>query len=425
MIASIIVFAASVLVVGTDAPTVQATLDLARAGDTVLVPEGIWPGPVDVDRAVTLSSDGGVIDGGGRGTVVRISAPGARLLRLEVRNSGTDRRGPDSCVYIAPEAVGAVVEDSTLSECTFGIWVHEGRGVRVEGNRITGRRDIVHRSNRGNGIHLFDCSGVRVAGNRVEGSRDGIYVSATEDSLILDNEVSDLRYGIHYMYSWGNTVRGNIARRNITGLAMMSSNNLVVKENIATDNEAHGILFRDVQYSEISDNIVERNGEGLFFFSTLDNTLEGNRVAHNAIGARVWAGTERNVFRNNAFIGNEQQVYYVAAASQTWGDAEGGNYWSDYLGWDQDGDGRGDRPYKVDSFTAGLLYRFPAATLLMASPAIELLKRLEDQLPILAVPTVVDESPSLSIPHRGHVGPVPSDFRSETPSPPARREEGS
>jgi len=384
---------AQTLVVGEDGATVQDAVDRARPGDTVLVPSGVWPGPVVLNKAITLRGDGGIIDGGGTGTVVRLEAPGARLADLSVRSSGDDRGGPDSCVYVATEAIGASIRNCELTACTFGIWVHQGREVQIEGNHVVGRADLGHRSNRGNGIHLFDGTGLRVVGNEIEGARDGVYVSATEDSLIADNVARDLRYGIHYMYSWRNTIRGNHLSGNTAGIALMSSHHIEVLDNVSTGNASHGILFRDVQYARIEGNTVQDNGEGLFFFSSLDNDILGNRVAHNVIGARVWAGSERNVIRGNDFVGNQQQVFYVAATDQEWGDAEGGNYWSDYLGWDQDGDGRGDRPYRVDSTTAGLVHRFPAAALLLSSPALELLLWVQGRVPGLATPTVTERAP--------------------------------
>ena len=385
---------ASEILVGRDAPTVQAAIDGALPGDTIVLPPGTWDGPVVVDRAITLTSRGGVLDGRDRGTVVRIDAPGARLEFLKVRGSGVDRGGPDSCVWIGPGATDVVVSDSEITDCTFGIWVHATEGARIERNHVVGRTDIPQRSNRGNGIHLFDATDVHVVANRVEGARDGIYVSATEDSFIIDNDVSDLRYGIHYMYSWRNTIQGNRASGNITGIALMGSQHLIVTDNVARDNGKVGIMFRDIQTTRIEGNVVEHNAEGLFFFSTLDNEILGNRIAHNGMGARVWAGSERNVLAGNAFVGNQQQVYYVASSDQEWGTPARGNYWSDYLGWDQDGDGRGDRPHRLDSFRSGLLHRFPAAALLLNSPALELLTRVQERMPGLRTPAVFERHPA-------------------------------
>ena len=390
---------AAELVVGTDAATVQETIAVAAPGDVVVLPEGTWREHVVLDKAITLTSRGGVLDGEDEGTVLRVSAPGARVEGLVIRGSGTDRAGPDACLYVEPEAVAAQILGNTLTDCTFGIWIHTTKDVAIERNTVHGRVDIANTSDRGNGIHLFDAEGLRVVGNRVVGARDGVYVSATEHSLIAENVTEDLRYGIHYMYSFDNVVRDNICRRNTSGIALMQSHRLKILRNVSSDNERHGILFRDVQWSTIEGNVVERNGEGFFFFSSLDNTIRHNRVAGNAIGARIWAGTERNVVDGNAFVGNRQQVYYVAASDQSWGEPDGqGNRWSDYLGWDQDGDGRGDRPYRVDSFHASLLYRYPSAALLLRSPALEILGRLQERLPALTVPTIREEHPAMTDP---------------------------
>ena len=379
-------------VVGDGYASVQAAVDAASPGDTVVLGEGVWPGPVTVDKALTLRSDGGLLVGDA-GTTLRIAVPGVLVDQLRVQGSGDDLQGPDACIYVEPEATGTVITDSQLSDCLFGIWVHEADGTRIEGNHIVGRPGE-RPASKGNGVHLFDASELTIRGNTVEGARDGIYVSACEDSVIAENVVSHQRYGIHFMYSYDNVIRDNVANHNSGGIALMQSRNLEVVGNTATDNDRHGILFRDAQYSTIAHNHVANNAEGLFFFSSLDNTIEGNLIAGNQIGARVWAGTERNVVRDNRFVGNRQQVYYVASADQHW-DA---NYWSDYLGWDQDGDGYGDRPYETDALLARLLHSYPSAVLLLNSPALELLLQLQSRVPALDVPAVVDEAPHIAPP---------------------------
>ncbi|MDH4016901.1 MAG: right-handed parallel beta-helix repeat-containing protein, partial [Actinomycetota bacterium] len=177
------------------------------------------------------------------------------------------------------------------------------------------------------------------------------------------------------------------------GLALMESHDLVVEDNVAMRNKRMGLLFRDVEDSQVRRNHLEANGNGMFFFSSARNVVEDNVVVGNEMGLKVWAGTKDNVISGNVIRGNRQQVFYVASEDQIWGEDGRGNYWSDYLGWDQDGDGIGDRPHRVDSFTANLLYRYPAAVLLMRSPALETLAHLSDLMPILRTPTVIDVAP--------------------------------
>ena len=384
---------AATLSVGDDGRGVQETIDAASDGDVVEVPAGTWPAHAVVNKRVTLRGTGGVLDGGGEGTVITIAAAGAIVEGLTVRGSGENLLGrPDCGIYLEPEATGAIVRDNRIEDSTFGIWIHETEGAQLLDNRIFGRSQL-RPTERGNGIQLFNGSRLVVRGNHVTGARDGIYVSAVEDSLIESNITVNQRYGVHYMFSYRNTLRGNRSSDNLSGFALMESGELVVEDNRSVGNERHGILFRDAQHCKIRRNLVERNGQGLFFFSSTDNEIVNNRIVHNEIGAKVWAGSVRNRVSQNAFIGNRRQVFYVGHEDMIFGDQSPGNYWSDYVGWDQNNDGLGDRPYRMNSFTSTLVYRYPQAALLMHSPAMELLSHLESKFPLLTVATVVDQAP--------------------------------
>jgi len=369
-----------------------AALAAARPGDVIELGPGRYAGPVRIDRALILRGSGGVIDGGDSGTPLRIAAAGARVEGVTIRGSGTDVGAPDACVFVESTATGAVVQGNTLEDCAFGIWVHQADGVQVVENHVRGRSGV-RVSDRGNGIHLFDCSNALVRGNVLEGVRDGVYVSATEQSVIEGNRAHGVRFGIHYMYSYSNQIRANVTDDSVVGIALMESRHLEVEDNEASGNDRQGLLFRDVQDSQIRRNRLERNGTGMFFYSSTENVIEDNVIVGNDTGMKVWAGSRRNRVEGNVIQGNREQVFYVSAEDQIWGESGRGNHWGDYLGWDQNGDGIGDRPYRVDSFTAGLLYRYPSAALLMRSPALETLAHLADSLPILRTPTIIDVAP--------------------------------
>ncbi|MCK6503560.1 nitrous oxide reductase family maturation protein NosD [Myxococcota bacterium] len=403
---------AATLRVGQAAPDLAGTLALAQDGDLVIVPEGTWDGGVQLTRTVHLRGEGGMVDGGGKGRVIEVLAPGVVIEDLVVQHSGDDLTVPEACIWTGPQALGTTIRRVTARDCLFGVWVHQSHDSLIEDSVFTGL-PIAHPSQRGNGVELYDVDRVTVRRNHVAGMRDGIFVNATDHSVIADNLVEDLRYGIHYMYSFHNQVTGNHARRCSGGIALMQSRQIVVEDNLSEDNARQAILIRDMQYSRIAHNTALRSGEGFFFFDSLDNEIVANRVAGNQIGARVWAGTSRNVVYGNDFVGNQQQVFYVAAEDQVWGSEQtGGNRWSDYLGWDQDDDGVGDRPYRLTSFVAAVLARAPAAVLLLNSPTLELLALAQRQLPALHEPSVVDPWPLLRDPQAGArpgqaAGPAP------------------
>ena len=380
-----------------DPPSLQARIDRAAPGDILELEPGNYDGPIRISKPLTLRGKNSVIEGGGEGSAVVISAPGATVEGFIVQGSGDDVGAADACIYVEESATGTTLRRNELRDCAFGIWIHQTQGVEIVENQIWGRKEV-RVTDRGNGIHLFNASQLVVRGNEVRDARDGIYVSVTEDSLIEGNLLENVRFGVHYMVSYRNTLRGNVMRDNTLGIALMESRNLVVEDNHALRNRRQGLLFRDVQDSEIRGNRLEENGTGMFFYSSTGNTIEDNVVARNEIGLKVWAGTRRNRMEGNVIRGNREQVFYVGVEDQLWGKSGRGNYWGDYLGWDQDGDGIGDRPHRVDSFAAGLIYRYPSAALLLRSPALETLSHLADRLPMLRTPTIVDLAPLLGDP---------------------------
>ncbi|MCF6282473.1 MAG: nitrous oxide reductase family maturation protein NosD [Candidatus Polarisedimenticolaceae bacterium] len=385
----------------------QTSIDMASEGDTVTLGPGTWQGPLIINKSLTLRGEGGVIDGNGEGRVVVIDAPDVAIEGLTIKNSGDDLRKSEGCIYATNNAARAIIKNNRLVNCTFGIWLNRVDGAQVIANRIFGKSEKPQ-SRRGNGIHLHDGINLLIKDNHISGARDGIYISVTEESLIEANLTEQLRYGIHYMYSENNRLKDNISRNNINGFAIMQSHYLIIEGNQAYSNKNHGLLFRDAQYCIIKNNDLHDNGDGLFLFASYDNEIFSNKIANNKIGAKIWAGSIRNNVFDNQFIGNKQQIFYVSTQDLHWG-KQRGNYWSDYIGWDQNSDLIGDKPYRVDSFTSNLLFRYPSAVLLLRSPSLELLAQLQQKMPVMKTPTLIDHAPLMKpiidrINHQASIG---------------------
>jgi nitrous oxidase accessory protein len=142
----------------------------------------------------------------------------------------------------------------------------------------------------------------------VIGARDGIYIAVTDDSVISYNRTEEQRYGIHYMYSFRNTIEGNRSSRNVGGIALMVSNDLRVIGNITDDNERHGILFRDNQHCDLVGNVARRNTDGFFMYGALHNRIEDNWFEGNEAGVRMWAGSRDNTYTANTCTTSSAQT---------------------------------------------------------------------------------------------------------------------
>ncbi len=377
--------------------SIAAVIAAAGSGDLVLVERGQYRENLLIDKPLTLRGvERPTLDGGGRGDVIRVAATDVVIEGLIVRDSGADLTAQNAGIYIQPGSHRAQVRNCVLVYALFGLWIEKADGVIIEGNIISGKRELLS-SQRGNGIQLYNSQNARILDNHVSFTRDGIYVDVSHHALFRGNRMHHLRYGTHYMNSYYNVWENNESYRNRGGLALMEVRDQTVRNNLTWGNFDHGIMLRTIQDAVVEGNIVAGNGKGFFVYDAEYNTLRGNLVIGNRIGVHVWAGSIHNEVDANDFIGNEEQVRYVAAKDQDWG-VQQGNYWSNYSGWDRDGNGAGDVPYTAVDIVDRLVWKFPYLKLMLASPALQTLRMAARQFPLLRAPSIVDHNPHMT-PH--------------------------
>ncbi len=374
--------------------SIAQAVTLAHAGDTLIIERGRYQGPVRIDKPLTLVGiDRPTISGGLAGDVIRVVSPDVTIDGLIVSDSGDDLGAQNAGIYIQPGADRATVRHCELTYNLFGLWIEGVKDVRIVGNVIAGKRDYPS-AQRGNGIQLYNTTGAQLDGNEISFSRDGIYVDVSHHALFRANRIHNVRYGTHYMNSNDNVWEGNESYHNRGGLALMMTRRQIVRGNRAWGNTDHGIMLRTIQDSVIEDNVVSGNLRGFFVYDAEYNVLSNNLVIGNTVGMHVWAGSIHNKVDGNDFIDNQEQVRYVATHDEPWG-GRSGNYWSNYAGWDRNGDGHGDVPYRASDLMDRLLWRFPSAKLLLNSPAVQTLRLISEQFPLLRSPSVVDASPRM------------------------------
>jgi len=58
--------------------------------------------------------------------------------------------------------------------------------------------------------------------------------------------------------------------------------------------------------------------------------------------------SSNNTIYSNNFVNNDLQVLIDTDSANVWDNGAEGNYWNNYTGTDNDGDGMGDTPYVID-----------------------------------------------------------------------------
>jgi len=197
----------------------------------------------------------------------------------------------------------------------------------------------------------------------------GLFIYDSDKNKVIDCKIYLNKYdGVHFLKDCAkNIVSGNNIYNNTRAgvyfrfFSIASpSNNLIINNNI-TNNGVDGIYLIAGVYNDIINNTISFNGRhGIFYNSKPPRQFTGSRI----IGNRILNNTNIGIFFNDScfnyvynctFIGNSINAmdngmkfiwngtsYYNMWMNET---LQLGNFWDDYDGYDNNGDGIGDTPY--------------------------------------------------------------------------------
>lgn len=265
-----------------------------HSGDTIYVYDGTYGENLRVNKAVMLvgeSNSGTVIDGGGSGVVVNVTADGVTVESFSITGSGA--LYPNSGVFLNN------VENSRVAD--NDVSYNDGQGILVYGldaKATLANNTVSH--NQGNGIFLNHASHVLIEGNSVSNNiGNGTRASGGSESIAIRHN--------------------SVASNGEAGIACQNCNYTSIVENDIADNLQDGIYLWS-SHSIVVGNNVTRNGDdfwnGLFLTYCMDD-----RIYHN------------NFVDNGK---SPQAEQFLGCSNIAWNDAypSGGNYWNDYV--DQD-----------------------------------------------------------------------------------------
>lgn len=384
----------------------KAALAAAEAGATITVPAGIHAGPLSLDKPVTLVGEpGAIVEGTGKGDVISVTAPDVTLRGLVVRNSGDSLDRENSAIVgFAPRLT---VEDVRVEDSLFGIYLKNAPDSIIRNNVVHSMPLEVAR--RGDGIRVWYSDNTLVEGNQVIGSRD-VVIWFSNHNTVRHNRVEDGRYGLHFMFANNQIVEDNELLGNSVGIYLMYGRYLELRRNWVENNHGpsgYGIGLKDVDDVVVDDNQFVANRVGAY----IDNSpreadaevrFTRNLFAYNEIGVIMLPLVQRNVFTANTFQDNAEQIAVAGTGDlmrNHWFENNQGNYWSDYAGFDADGDQIGDLPYAASSFYESLLGHYPELRIFQLSPAVQALDLAARAFPVFQPsPKMADAYPLMSPP---------------------------
>ena len=187
----------------------------------------------------------------------------------------------------------------------------------------------------GTGTTSSDTMGINIntsyntiSNNIVLNNYKGIYIGEdSKNNNVSWNTVSNNLYGIATYYSDNN----NISKNNISssglygyGIYLSVSDNNIIFGNTVSDSNFYGMKIKASENNKVFDNLVVMNRRGMHLCCG-----SGNNIIYY------------NIFKQNSEWNARDEVF------NQWDNGSVGNYWDDYTGEDDDGDGIGDIPYNI------------------------------------------------------------------------------
>ena len=345
--------------------TIQEAVDKATDGDIVLVKHGTYNGSVVINKRISLigeNKNNTVIQGDWNlnGTVVLVQHDNVILKNftvIAVEPFGLpNRRG----VHLLH------VKGCQVSNCDFashiGIWLYEASENVVENNRING----------------FGTSHPVPTGIKLQHSQDNIIINNYVREY--NNEVYSA--GISLSYSNRNFLAENYLSNNYQGMVIEDSNYNTIKDNkitvqrfpshISITRYSFGISFESSANNWITGNTFLDCPNGIHLIYSSSNYLENNNISgsryvgvelsenanqnqivansirNNEVGAN-FVNSSKNLVYRNSFLDNSVQVNSnLMEGINFFDNGYLGNYWNNYYGADDNGNGIGDTPYVID-----------------------------------------------------------------------------
>jgi nitrous oxidase accessory protein len=370
----------------------------------IWLPERTWHGDWTIERTVELRGAGAatVLQGSGRGTVVELHGHHSVVANLTVRGAGSSHLHEDSAVKARGQ--GHRLERLDLDGVLFGAVLNECHDCVAERLHVRGIQGEAEA--KGDGIKLWESHGSSVRHCLVENVRD-VVVWYSRNVLMDGNVVRGSRYGTHFMYAHDARMLRSALLDNVVGVFVMYSERLHVEGNVlagARGAAGVGLGFKDSDDITVTGNWLVANTVGSYLDSSPRDPkhpvlLADNVLALNQVALRFHSQPHGVTLRDNDLVQNAEVAQIDGGGDATTVEVSG-NYWSDYAGFDLDGDGVGDVAHEIRRLSAALTDAHPALQVLRGTAALASLDVIAQAVPVLTSQRLlIDASPRMQTHH--------------------------
>lgn len=299
---------------GCDFASISDGINSADPGDTIEVQSGTYHENVNVSKQLTIfgkdiGSGKPVIDAGGKGSAITLSADGATVEGFNLTNS----LGSWLEIWAGIEANS---DHNTLKN---NLALNNENGILITGSDNTIQdNDAI---NNIYGIRIKASANNSITSNNLKNNNYGLFILASNDNAIQRNQANNNDFGILLNES----KRNNLSYNQMTGNSYnfgCQGNNYVDTTNLADGKPIYYLVGSANQEIDSSKDVatvccincnnltirgleLKNNFNGIYLENTSNTLLEGNNISNNRIGL-VLVNSYHNTLRSNEAAGNTE-----------------------------------------------------------------------------------------------------------------------
>ncbi|MFZ2071510.1 MAG: NosD domain-containing protein [Halobacteriota archaeon] len=273
---------ATTIYVPDNYPTIQAAVNAANPGDTIIVRDGTYTGTVNVNKRLTIHSENGsdsTIVQAGSANGFYVTADYVNISGFTVEcgayKSGIDLHGADHCnisnnnVSNNYAAKGVYLVQSSNNLLTSNNISNNWRGIYLDSssNNLLANNSV--NSNYGDNIFMLSSSNNILRNNTVSGSNDGVNMYSSNGNILTNNNVSNNNYGIWVSFSSNSNITNNTVKSNTdVGIWLgYSSNNTLTNNMLSGNNYNFGVEGDTIsEYVHNIDTSNKVNGKPIYYW---------------------------------------------------------------------------------------------------------------------------------------------------------------
>ncbi|MGZ4929997.1 MAG: right-handed parallel beta-helix repeat-containing protein [Halobacteriota archaeon] len=289
----------------------------ANAGDTVLVGPGAYVEAVMVDKPLKI-----VATSGPKATTVKSTAPDKDVFTLigeNIRVQGFTITGGNHGVVFAKTS-NSILTGCIVKGNTYGVYLMGATANLVSNNNLDGN---------GFGMYLDGSKGNKLLNNSARYEKGGGGKASLSDSIYMHGSNAN------------NVTRCDLSNDDNFGASLYASKNNVFSHNTLSSNKQFGV------------RLIDGSDNNRFVRNTFRANLENGVLIGSSTGNAFYFNNflqEKSHFYSqaNSNINSTREIDYTYSGKPFSGFL--GNYYSDYVGTDTDGNGIGSPSFGRDKF---------------------------------------------------------------------------